>query len=274
MTAGQKARLGKTLVVDNLTVTNQFATTDTAIAYDSLTAHQIDFTGGTPSDHVINMSGITLAASTNAIRGASVNPTRTSGWISFSGTVSTGTFYSDYRELHTTGTAEVLGFGSFPYMDSGSTCASMFAGQDIAFVSTGATVTTAAGTPGVGVFARSMKTVIDGASFNSAAVAATAFMSFQANVTSVGALDTSIINMEVASGQVGAIFRIRKTAAAIARALFWFDSAAVAPIVQTVTLFTDPNAATCEKGLHVRIGNVSYMIPLYVSDSGGIVTDW
>ena len=227
-------------------------------------------------DHAINLQGITLAANTNAIRGTSVNPTRSSGWLSFSGTISTAPAqcYTDYRELHTTDTAEVLGFGSFPYMDAGASCASMFAGQDIAFVSTGSTVATAGGATGVGVFARFMKTVIDGATFNSAGCAAVNFKSFQANATSVGALETAIDDIEVASGQIGSIWRIRKGAATIARSLIHFDAATVAPIIQDPTLFHDPNAVTCEKGLHVRIGDVSYMIPLYVSDSGGVVADW
>lgn len=236
----------------------------------------LDMAAGTPLSHPINMEGMTLAANTNAIRGASVNPTRTSGWVSFSGTIGAtpAQCYTDYRELHTTGVAEVLGFGSFPYMDTGATCASMFGGQFIAFASTGSTVLTAAGAAGTGIFAQTMKTVIDGATFNSGGVAAAAFMSFQANVTSVGGEDTSMLNMEVASGQIGSMFRVRKTAGAIARSLIYFDAATVAPIIQDPTLFTDPNAATCEKGLHVRIGNVSYMIPLYVSDSGGVVADW
>lgn len=37
MTAGQKARLGKTLVVDNLTVSNQLISNDTSTSFDSLT---------------------------------------------------------------------------------------------------------------------------------------------------------------------------------------------------------------------------------------------
>lgn len=244
--------------------------------FETLGVDALNMSSGTPASHVINMESTTLAANTNAIRGASVNPTRASGWISFSGTVGAtpAQVYSDYRELHTTGVAEVLGIGSFPYMDSGSTCASMFGCQYIAYVSTGATVTTAAGSPGVGVFALTGKTVIDNATFNSGGVAAAQFLSFQANVVSVGGEDTSMVNMEVASGQIGSIFRVRKTAGAIARSLIYFDSATVAPIIQDPTLFTDPNAATCEKGLHVRIGNVSYMIPLYVSDSGGVVADW
>ena len=175
---------------------------------------QIAFAAGSTS-HFIDFEGMTLSASKNAIRGVSVNPTRGSGWISFSGTVGAtpAQVYSDYRELHTTGVAEVLGFGSFPYMDSGSSCASMFAHQAIAYVSTGATVATAAGAAGVGIFAFTGKTVIDGATFHSSGVAAVAHLSFQVNVTNVQALDTSILNMEVASGGIQQIFKFRCTAA-------------------------------------------------------------
>ncbi len=236
----------------------------------------IDFTGSSPKDHPINFSSMTLPASSNVIRGASVNPTRASGWISFSGTVGAtpAQVYSDYRELHTNGVAEVLGFGSFPYMDSGSACASMFGGQDIAFVSSGATINSAAGAAGTGVYARWMKTTIDGAAFTSGGRAAVNFKSFQANVTSVGGEETAIDDIEIASGQIGSIWRVRKTAGALARALIYFDAATVAPIIQDPTLFHDPNAVTCEKGLHIRVGNVSYMVPMYVSDSGGVVADW
>lgn len=236
----------------------------------------LDLTAATFASHPINLEGVTLAASTNVIRGASVNPTRTSGWTSFSGTISTSPAqtYSDYRELHTTGTAEVLGFGSFPYMDATASCASMFAGQDIAFVSSGATVLTAGGAAGTGVYSRWMKTTIDSATFNSGGRAAVNFKSFQANVTDVSGEETSIDDIEIASGQIGSIWRVRKTAGAIARSLIYFDSATVAPIIQDPTLFHDPNAVTCDKGLHVRIGNVSYMIPLYASDTGAVVDNW
>ena len=170
---------------------------------------------GTAATHLINLENQTLPPSCNAIRGTSVNPTRGSGWISFSGTVGAtpAQVYSDYRELHTTGVAEVLGFGSFPYMDSGSSCASMFAHQAIAYVSTGATVATAAGAAGVGIFAFTGKTVIDNATFHSSGVAAVAHLSFQVNVTNVQALDTSILNMEVASGGINAIFKFRCSSA-------------------------------------------------------------
>jgi hypothetical protein len=152
---------------------------------------------------------MTLPASSNVIRGTSVNPTRASGWISFTGTVSTtpAAVYSDYRELHTTGTAEVLGIGSFPYMDSGASCKSLYGCQFIAYVSTGATVAAATGAAD-GVFALYGKTVIDSATFNASGVAAAAFLSFQANVTDVSAADTSMIKMEVASGRVQNVLKL------------------------------------------------------------------
>jgi len=102
----------------------------------------IDFSNSTPASHGIDFSSMTLPDSTNVIRGASVNPTRASGWISFSGTVSTSpaAVYTDYRELHTTGTAAVLGAGLFTFMDSGASCDSLFALQAIAEADAGSTV--------------------------------------------------------------------------------------------------------------------------------------
>ena len=240
-------------------------------------AFSFDASSSKPATHPLNFSSMTLPDSCNVIRGASVNPTRASGWTSFSGTVTTtpAQVYTDYRELHSAGVAEVLGFGHFSFMDAAASCKSLFGFQSTAEVDAGATILSAAAAPAVGVFAGWFKTLLNGPiTFTSGAVAACAFMSFQANVTDVSGGDTSILNMEVASGGIGAIFRIRMTAAKISRALFWFDAATVAPIIQTPTLFTDPNAATCEKGLHVRIGTVSYMIPLYIADSGALVADW
>lgn len=240
------------------------------------TSDSVDLSYHVPTSHPLSFEGLKLASNTNVIRGASVNPTRTSGWISFSGTIGAtpAQCYTDYRELHTTGVAEVLGIGSFPYMDATASCASMFAGQDIAFVSTGATVLSAAAAPSVGIFARSMKVTLDTPTFTAGGCAAVNFKSFQANVTDVSAEETSIDDIEVASGQINTIWRIRKTAGAIARSLIHFDAATVAPIIQDPTLFHDPNAVTCDKGLHVQIGSVSYMIPLYASDTGAVVANW
>lgn len=236
----------------------------------------ISFAGAVPDSHVLLFTGLTLPANSNVIRGIGISPTRSSGWTSFTGTVvdTPAQVYMDYRELHTAGLAEVLGIGSFPFADAGATIASMFAGQFIAEVDAGATVLTAGGAPAIGIFPLWAKVLLNGETFNAGGVAAAAFLSFVANVTDVSGEDTSMVNMEVASGGIGSVFRVRMTAAKIARALYWFDAAAVAPIVQDPTLFHDPNAVTCEKGLHVRIGNVSYMIPLYESDTGALVADW
>lgn len=249
-----------------------------SLTYDvaQRTDDALDLSYSVQTTHPLSFEGMKLADNTNVIRGASVNPTRTSGWVSFSGTIGAtpAQCYTDYRELHTTGVAEVLGIGSFPYMDATATCASMFGGQDIAFVSAGATVLSAAAAPGVGVFARFMKTTLDTPTWTSGGCAAVNFKSFQSNVTDVSAEETSIDDIEIASGQINTIWRIRKTAAVISRSLIHFDAATVAPIIQDPTLFHDPNAVTCDKGLHVQIGNVSYMIPLYASDTGAVVANW
>ena len=226
----------------------------------------IDFSNRALSDHVLNFSGATLAASTNVIRGASVNPTRTSGWISFSGTVGAtpAQVYTDYRELHTTGVAEVLGAGLFPYMDSGASCASMFALQAIAYVSTGATVLTAAGAPAVGVFAINAKTVIDSATVNSGGVAAVAFLSFQANVTDVQAKATSMLDMEVASGGIQNVFKFQCSAAKGATYLYNFTDDNGEPVSLTNGSTLNDIQSTANAGwIRVLVGSTVRYIPLY-----------
>lgn len=225
----------------------------------------IDLSSGTPTSHPINMEGLTLAANTNAIRGANVNPTRASGWISFSGTVSTSpaAVYSDYRELHTTGTAEVLGIGSFPYMDSGASCKSMYGCQFIAFVSTGSTIA-AATAAGEGVFALWGKTTIDGASVNASGVAAAAWLSFQANVTDVSALDTAMINMEIASGGIRSVFKVQDSASGGATyfADFTDDLGKPCSLTNGTTLADIKDTANAG-WIRVRIGSTDRYIALY-----------
>ena len=193
----------------------------------------IDFAGGTFTDHPIDLEGITLASNTNVIRGASINPTRASGWISFSGTVTTGgPYYTDYRELHSAGVAsaaEVLGIGSFPYMDSGSTSKSLWGGQFISFVSSGATVATAAAAPLTGVYSFVGKTVIDSATVDSGAQLGAIALSVQANVTAVSGEASCIAYLEVASGLLRDIFYLNATASNLATNLFNFSDA-VSPL--------------------------------------------
>ena len=227
----------------------------------------IDNAYSNPQSHGIDWSNANLQDSCNVIRGASVNPTRTSGWVSFSGTVGAtpAQVYSDYRELHTTGVAEVLGIGSFPYMDSGASCKSLFASQFIAYVSTGATVA-AASAVGDGVFALFGKTVIDGATFNGSGVAAAAWLSFQANVTDVSAADTSMINMEIASGGIRSVFKVQDSASGGATYLLDFTDDLGKPCSLTNGSNLNDISATANAGwIKVRIGSTTRYIPLYAA---------
>ena len=200
----------------------------------------------------------------NLIRGVNIAPVRASGWTAFSGTVtdSPAAVYSDYRELHTNGNAEPLGVGSFMFADDGASIANMVAGQFICEADAGSTITTASGAPAVGVFPVWAKVVLSGETFDSGAVAAAIFLSFQANVTNVVAEDTSLINGEVASGGIRSVIRLRHSAANLATNFLEIDSE-VAPVGNGATGFNDPNAGSCDKNLKVLIGSTVYMIPLY-----------
>lgn len=225
----------------------------------------IDLSSGTPTSHPINMEGLTLAANMNAIRGASVNPTRTSGWISFSGTISTtpAQCYTDHRELHTTGAAEVLGIGSFPFMDSGASGKSMYALQAICEADSGATVG-AATAVGDGVFPIFAKCLINEAGFNASAVAAAAFLSFQANVTDVSAADTAMINMEIASGGIRSVFKVQDSASGGATYLLDFTDDLGKPCSLTNGSILNDISSTSNAGwIRVRIGSTDRYIPLY-----------
>jgi len=168
---------------------------------------------GTPAGHVLLFNDVVLAASSNVIRGIGVTPTRTSGWIAFSGTITAtpAQCYSDYRELHTAGVAEVLGIGSFPFMDSGASCASMFAAQFICEVDAGATVLTAAGAEGIGIYPLFAKLLLNGETFNSGGVAAAIFASVQANVTDVSGENVALIHGEIASGGIRSVLYLKAT---------------------------------------------------------------
>lgn len=231
----------------------------------AITATGLNLAGTSPADHPIDLEGLTLAANTNAIRGASINPTRTSGWISFSGTVSTtpAQVYTDYRELHTTGAAEVLGIGSFPFMDSGASGKSMYALQAICEADSGATVG-AATAVGDGVFPIWAKCLINSAGFNASGVAAAAFLSFQANVTDVSAADTSMINMEIASGTIRSVFKVQDSASGGATYLLDFTDDLGRPCSLTNGSDLNDISATANAGwIKVRIGSTVRYIALY-----------
>lgn len=219
---------------------------------------------GTPTNHILLFTGVTLASNMQLLRAISVAPKRTSGWMAFTGTITTtpAQTYMSYHELHTAGVAEVLGIGSFPFMDSGASCASMFAGQFICEVDAGATVLTAGAAAAIGIFPIFAKCLLNGETFNSGGAAAAIFLSVQANVTDVSAEDTSIINAEVASGGIRSLLKFRHSAGAMATNFLEIDSE-VAPVGDAATGFNDPNTGTCQKNLKVKIGSTVYMIPLY-----------
>jgi hypothetical protein len=219
---------------------------------------QISFVGHTPTDHLINLEGVTLAASTNVMRGANVNPTRASGWTSFSGTVTTtpAQVYTDYRELHTAGVAEVLGLGLFTFMDSGASCISLFGLQAIAEVDAGATVLTAAGAPAVGIFAIWAKLLLNGETFNSGGVAAAMFLSVQSNVTDVSARDVSAINVENASGVTKSLLHLTNTNAGFTNLLWLPDDGLPGKSTQT-------NGGSQEGWIKVLIGSATRYIRLW-----------
>jgi len=232
--------------------------------FETLATDALNMSSGTPASHPINLEGLTLPANCNVIRGASINPTRTSGWISFSGTVGAtpAQVYTDYRELHTTGVAEVLGFGAFPFMDSGAQCASMFAIQAICEVDPGSTVLTAGGLPAVGIFPIFAKLLLNGEIFNSGGVAAAIFASVQANVTDVSGQNVSVFNIENASGVIKDIFYLKATSG------YWTNfmtfAAEQSPVIAWSADATGP-MATPDKGLRMMVGATEYQIPMYIN---------
>jgi hypothetical protein len=225
-----------------------------------------DLSSITPTSHPLNFSSMTLADNTNVIRGTSINPTRASGWTSFTGTVGAtpAQVYTDFRQLQSSGVAEVLGFGSFCDMLSGASCASLFAGQDIVTVNSGATVLTASAAPAVGVFGRFIKVLLDGETFNSGGVAANLFLGFQANVTDVQGQDTSFINAEVASGGVQNFVKFQCTAGAGATYLFNFTDDNGQPVSASNGVILADIKDTANAGyIRIKVGSADKFIPLY-----------
>lgn len=228
-------------------------------------AAKIDLSSTTPASHPINLESITLPTNCNVIRGASINPTRTSGWISFSGTVSATPeqVYTDYRNLTTTGVAEVLGIGSFPMMATGASCASMFGLQSICQVDSGATVLTASAAQGVGIYPLIGKVLIDGATVDSGAQIAAAWLSVQANVTDISARASAIIHMEVASGALRDIIYVNATGGATATNFLNFSAAAGC----VATSGSDYTLANPRAKLTLKVGANTYYVPGYVTAS-------
>jgi hypothetical protein len=172
--------------------------------------------------------------------------------------------YSDYRELHTAGTDEVLGIGSFPFMDSGASCKSMFAAQFICEVDAGAVVTTAAAAEGVGIFPLFAKCLINEATVNSGAVMAAIWASVQANVTDISGRRSDIMHMEVASGAIASVFYLKCSGGAGAANLFEFADDLGAPVSLTNgSILNDIKDVANTGWIRVKVGSTTKYIALY-----------
>ena len=234
-----------------------------ASTLDFVGAAQIDMSSTTPASHPINMESLTLPASSNAIRGTNVVPTRVSGWTCFTGTLSGVSAYMDYREMHTAGADIVYGEGLFGFMDSGASCSTILSLQAITTVNSGATLTTAGGSPLSGAYAAQFKMLFDGATINSGAISAVACFLYQSNVTVISGEQTSILQLSIDSGLLQNIFHINCGAAALSTYFVNF-STETSPVLNWGA-DNQPNAASADKGLRCLVGAVEYWIPLYVN---------
>jgi len=187
----------------------------------------LDFTGAEPTQSPISFSGVTLASSTNAIRGIDVVPTRVSGWTCFTGTLSGVSAYTDYRELHTAGSDICYGFGTFGFADSGFSGNTLLSLQAISTISAGATLTS--GSVLNGAYAAQFKMLWDGATASSGMVTAVASFLYQANTTQVSAYQSSVIQLSIDSGTVRSVIDINQGTGG-ATSLIYFSSATVTPL--------------------------------------------
>ena len=166
---------------------------------------------------------VVLPADTNVIRGVGLSPTRTSGWVAFQGSIENtpAVCYPLFLQLDTTGVAEILGIGIFMDMSAGASCKTLWGAQFSASVASGATVLTAAGAPTIGVFAITAKTTINtGSTFNAGGVVAAIMLSVQANTVDVSGENSSIFNLEIASGRLRAVTYLKATGGAGATYLY------------------------------------------------------
>ena len=145
-------------------------------------------------------------------------------------------------------------------MDSGSSSASLWGGQFISFVSSGATVLTAAAAPLTGVYAIVCKSVIDSATVNSGAQIGAIALSVQANATDISGEASCMAYMEVASGAVRDIFYLNATASNLATNLFRF-SAAVSPLT-TGGSGTPTAASGTWYNMRLSVAGTAYYFPV------------
>jgi hypothetical protein len=222
----------------------------------------IDFTNSTPTGHGIDFSGMTLPASSNVIRGTGITPTRTSGFIAFSGTLDGTSAYMDYADLTTEGTEIVYGSGRFAFANSGADVNTILSQQAITTMSAGATLATAGGSPLFGAYAAQFKMLFDGATIESGAISAVACFLYQSNVTPINGQQTSVLQLSVDSGLLQNIIHIN-SGAHVLSTYFLNVSEATSPFTTW-----GADAANCsgapDLGIRCKVGSAEYWIPLYV----------
>lgn len=222
----------------------------------------MDFTGADFKGHGLDFSDSTLPSSSNWIRGTGLTPTRASGFVSFSGTLSGVSAYMDYADLHTAGSDVIYGSGRFAFADSGFSGNVLLSLQAISTISAGATLTTASGSPLSGAYAAQFKMLFDGATINSGAISAVACFLYQSNTTPINGEQTSILQLSVDSGLLQNIIHLH--ASSVLSTYFLNVDTATSPFT-TWGADNQPNAATADLGIRCKVGSSEYWIPLYVN---------
>ena len=222
-----------------------------------------DLTSISPTGHALDFSGMTLPDSSNVIRGTSITPTRTSGFVAFSGTLDGTSAYMDYMDLHTAGEDIVYGSGRFAFADSGADVNTILSQQAITTMSAGSTLATAGGSPLFGAYAAQFKMLFDGATIESGAISAVACFLYQSNVTPINGEQTSILQLSVDSGLLQNIIHIN-AGASVLSTYFLNVSTATSPFT-TWGADNQPNAAGADLGIRCKVGSSEYWIPLYVN---------
>ena len=223
----------------------------------------IDFTNSDLTSHGIDFSSSTIPSSSNVIRGTSIVPTRVSGWVCFTGTLSSVSAYMDYYEMHTAATEIVYGSGRFAFADSGADVSTILSQQAITTMSAGSTLATAGGSPLAGAYAAQFKMLFDGATIESGAISAVACFLYQSNVTPISGEQTSILQLSVDSGLLQNIIHIN-AGASVLSTYFLNVSDAYSPFT-TYGADNQPNAAAADLGIKCKVGSAEYWIPLYVN---------
>ena len=226
-------------------------------------APELDFSSTSPTNHPLNFSSVTLPSSSNVIRGTSITPTRVSGWVCFTGTLSSVSAYMDYFEMHTEGEEVVYGAGRFAFADSGADVSTILSLQAITTMSAGATLATAGGSPLSGAYAAQFKMLFDGATIESGAISAVACFLYQSNVTPINGEQTSVLQLSVDSGLLQNIIHINAGASALST-YFLNVTDEISPFT-TYGGDNQPNAASADLGIRCLIGGAEYWIPLYVN---------